>query len=676
MGLQESTLHMNGGRLGRDRVLPIAYSPEWAALKEHTKEMETLHLKDLLMDEERTDNLIREHNGLYIDFSRQNMNETTMQLLLNLAERAKLRTKMNAMFSGEHINTTEDRAVLHTALRAPRDDSVFVDGKDVVPDVWDVLDKIKDFSDKVRSGEWLGVTGKPLTNVVAIGIGGSYLGPLFVHTALQFDEGCQEEAVGRKLRFLANVDPVDVAKALNGLDPETTLVVVISKTFTTTETMLNARTVRTWLTSDLGPEAVAKHMVAVSTNLKLVKEFGIDPQNAFGFWDWVGGRYSVTSAVGMLPLSLQYGFDAMETFLQGAHDIDVHFREAPFERNIPVLMGLSSIWNSTFMGRSSYAVLPYLQALSKFPAHIQQASPGQPLRRLHGGRVFEILYCTLDDALRQSQCNVSMESLGKRVSIDGIPLSFKGGEVIFGEPGTNGQHSFYQLVHQGRVVPAEFIGVVKSQKSVYLKGEVVSNHDELMCNFFAQADALAVGKDSTELRAENVPEYLIPHKTFTGNRPSTSILLPELTPFTVGQLLALYENRVAVQGFIWNINAFDQWGVELGKVLASKVRSTINTARTKHRNVTIQDGYNPSTRKMINRYLDGKAQLLYPEPRDVFPTDLIGHHDEGSPWPRYLDGKAQLLYPEPRDVFPCDLIDSELCRASWRDQPQNVDCTE
>ncbi|PRW05792.1 cytosolic phosphoglucose isomerase isoform A [Chlorella sorokiniana] len=579
---------------GPGKKLPIAYSPEWIALREHTKEIEKLHLRDQLMDEERTDALIHEHNGLYVDFSRQNINETTMQLLLNLAERAKLRTKMNAMFAGEHINNTEDRAVLHTALRAPRDSEVFVDGKNVVPDVWDVLDKIRDFSERVRSGEWLGATGKPLTDVVAIGIGGSYLGPLFVHTAMQFDEQCKDLARGRKLRFLANVDPVDVAKAVNGLNPETTLVIVISKTFTTTETMLNARTVRTWLTAELGQEAVAKHMVAVSTNLKLVKEFGIDPENAFGFWDWVGGRYSVTSAVGILPLALQYGFEKCEEFLRGAHDIDVHWRDAPFQENIPVLMGLISIWNSTFLGRSSVAVLPYCQALSKFPSHIQQ---------------------------------VAMESVGKQVSIDGEPLPFKAGEIYFGEPGTNGQHSFYQLIHQGRIVPCEFIGTIKSQQSVYLKGELVSNHDELMCNFFAQADALAIGKDSVTLRAENVPEYLIPHKTFSGNRPSTSLLLPSLSPFRVGQLLALYENRVATQGFIWNVNSFDQWGVELGKVLASRVRTMMHTARTRSRRITITDGFNPSTRKMINRYLDGKNQMLYPEPRDVFPCDLI-HSEE------------------------------------------------
>merc|ERR1711904_66018 len=397
-------------------------------------------------------------------------------------------------------------------------------------------------------------------------------------------------ARNRRLRFLANVDPVDVARTLSGLDPETTLVVIVSKTFTTTETMLNARTVRAWLEDAMGIRAVSKHMVAVSTNLKLVKEFGIDPKNTFSFWNWVGGRYSVCSAVGMLPLSLQYGFEIMETFLKGANNVDEHFRNAPFMLNIPVLMGLMSIWNVSFLGYPSRAILPYCQALNKLAPHIQQ---------------------------------LSMESNGKGVDINGNTLIFDAGEIDFGEPGTNGQHSFYQLIHQGRVIPSDFIGTIKSQQSVYLEGEIVSNHDELMCNFFAQADALAVGKSAEDLRAENCPDYLIPHKTFTGNRPSSSILLPELTAYTVGQILSLYENRVAVQGFVWNLNSFDQWGVELGKVLASKVRQTMNSCRTKHHGVSRNDGYNYSTTKILNRYLRGKAQLTYPEPFTVFPNNLI-----------------------------------------------------
>lgn len=330
---------------------------------------------------------------------------------------------------------------------------IFVNGKNVVPDVWEVLDKIKSFSEKVRNGEWLGATGKPLKNVVAVGIGGSFLGPLFVHTALRTEQQCASAADGRVLRFLANVDPIDVARALKGFHQEDTLVVIISKTFTTAETMLNARTLRAWLIEELGEEAVSKHMVAVSTNLELVKKFGIDPENAFGFWDWVGGRYSVCSAVGMLPLCLQYGFDIMVEFLKGANDVDDHFATAPFEENLPVILGLLSVWNTSFLGYPTKAILPYCQALSKFAPHIQQ---------------------------------VSMESNGKGVDITGHPLPYDVGEIDFGEPGTNGQHSFYQLIHQGRVIPCEFLGIVRSQQSVYLKNEIVSNHDELMCNFFAQ----------------------------------------------------------------------------------------------------------------------------------------------------------------------------------------------
>ncbi|KAJ9509876.1 hypothetical protein QJQ45_011515 [Haematococcus lacustris] len=589
----------------------IADTPEWSALTAHMAEIKQTHLRDMMADERRCMALIKESEGIYFDFSRQRVNATTMevrltpnslplfgpqrrfhrpalhtpscahlvpQLLLKLAEAANLRKKIDDMFNGEHLNSTEDRAVLHVATRARRDQKIVADGKNVVPDVWDVLDKIKRFSDKVRSGEWLGATGKPLKHIVAVGIGGSFLGPLFVHTALKTEPMAAKEAEGRSLHFLANVDPIDVARALNGLNPEETLVVVVSKTFTTAETMLNARTVRKWLVTQLGPEAVAKHMVAVSTNLKLVKEFGIDPDNAFGFWDWVGGRYSVCSAVGMLPLSLQYGFDIMETFLAGANNIDDHFRNMPLDQNLPVLMGLLSVWNVSFLGYPARAILPYCQALSKLAPHIQQ---------------------------------VSMESNGKGVDIHGAPLPFDAGEIDFGEPGTNGQHSFYQLIHQGRVVPCDFIGIVRSQQSVYLKGEIVSNHDELMCNFFAQADALAYGKTPEQLRSENVPDYLIPHRTFTGNRPSMSIMLPNCTAYTVGQILALYEHRVAVQGFIWGINSFDQWGVELGKVLASKVRTSMHTSRTRNRMVFSTDGFNYSTTRMINKYLEGKTQMMH-----------------------------------------------------------------
>ncbi|KAG1348090.1 putative glucose-6-phosphate isomerase, cytosolic 1 [Cocos nucifera] len=636
----------------------------WKDLKGHVKEIEKTHLHDLMNDVERCKSMMVEFDGILLDYSRQRVRQDTVEKLFKLAEEAHLKQKMDRMYGGERINSTENRSVLHIALRAPRDKVVCSDGKNVVPDVWTVLDKIKDFSERVRSGSWVGATGKVLKDVVAIGIGGSFLGPLFVHTALQTDPEAGESAKGRQLRFLANVDPIDVARNITGLNPETTLVVVVSKTFTTAETMLNARTLKEWIQASLGPQAVAKHMVAVSTNIPLVKEFGIDPANAFAFWDWVGGRYSVCSAVGVLPLSLQYGFPIVQKFLNGASSIDNHFYSTSFEKNIPVLLGLLSVWNVSFLG---------------YPAR------------------------------------VSMESNGKGVSIDGIPLPFEAGEIDFGEPGTNGQHSFYQLIHQvpvkpppwfylnmvatelkgqewnehglwklweikfgndcvalpevfhlgffsmqllvdasmlvpnvpmrgsvmltnevhlfslvciqfanlskivmifyfeidlpsisfktfqGRVIPCDFIGIVKSQQPIYLKGEAVSNHDELMSNFFAQPDALAYGKTREQLLGEKVPNHLIPHKTFSGNRPSLSLLLPSLSAYNIGQLLAIYEHRIAVEGFIWGINSFDQWGVELGKSLATQVRKQLNLSRTKGEPVM---GFNFSTSTLLTRYLE------------------------------------------------------------------------
>jgi len=432
-----------------------------------------------------------------------------------------------------------------------------------------VLDHIHTFSDQVRSGQWKGVTGKPLTDVVSIGIGGSYLGPEFVFEAMKTDPDCIKSARGRHLRFLANVDPIDVYRSLDGFDPETTLVVVVSKTFTTAETMLNAKTCRAWLQEKLGtsPDVVKKHMVAVSTNKTEVEKFGISFDNAFGFWDWVGGRYSVWSAVGMVPLALQYGFDQVSKFLAGGHDLDGHFLSAPLEQNIPVILGLFGVWNSSFLGRSNRALLPYCQAMLKLAPHIQQ---------------------------------VDMESNGKRVALDGEVLDFETGEVNFGEPGTNGQHSFYQLMHQGRVVPADFIGFRKSQQPKQVAGAEVANHDELMANFFAQPDALALGKTEAEVRAEGVAEALVPHKVFSGNRPSNMLLLDRLTPFTTGQILAIYEHRTGVQGFVWGINSFDQWGVELGKKLATQVRGQLVRSRGQGAKV---EGFNPSTTKLLERYL-------------------------------------------------------------------------
>lgn len=551
----------------------ISDTEPWKELKVHVEAIKKTHLRDLMYDSARCQSMMVEFDGMLLDYSRQNATHETMDKLYKLAEAAHLREKINRMYNGEHINSTENRSVLHVALRTPKDAVINSDGKNVVPEVWKVLDKIQEFSKRVRSGSWLGATGKALKDVVAIGIGGSFLGPLFVHSALQTDPEAVECAKGRQLRFLANVDPIDVARSITGLNPETTLVVVVSKTFTTAETMLNARTLREWISSALGPSAVAKHMVAVSTNLALVEKFGIDPNNAFAFWDWVGGRYSVCSAVGVLPLTLQYGFSVVEKFLKGASSIDQHFYTARFEQNIPVLLGLLSIWNVSFLGHPARAILPYSQALEKFAPHIQQ---------------------------------VSMESNGKGVSIDGVQLPFEAGEIDFGEPGTNGQHSFYQLIHQGRVIPCDFIGVVKSQQPVYLKGEVVSNHDELMSNFFAQPDALAYGKTPEQLQKENVPPHLIPHKTFSGNRPSLSLLLPSLNAYNIGQLLAIYEHRIAVEGFIWGINSFDQWGVELGKSLATQVRKQLHASRTKGEPI---EGFNFSTKTLLTRYLEASSDI-------------------------------------------------------------------
>ena len=547
--------------------MTIADTREWKALTQHAEAVRHLHLRDLLEDPRRCQAMRLEQEGLLFDYSRQLATRETMDLLFGLARAAKVPEKVRAMASGARINATENRSVLHLALRAAESDGIVLDGVDVVPEVHDVLRQIHRFSDEVRKGKRRGATGKKLTSVISIGIGGSYLGPEFVAEALRTEPTCARAARGRALRFLANVDPIDVARALEGLDPETTLVVIVSKTFTTAETILNAKTVRQWLVKKLGKAAVARHMVAVSTNLKDVEAFGIDPKNAFGFWDWVGGRYSVCSAVGVLPLSLHYGFEAMEEFLAGARDLDAHFLTAPLEENLPVLLGLLSVWNVSFLDLPVLALLPYCQALLRFPAHIQQ---------------------------------VEMESNGKRVLLDGASAPFPTGGMVFGEPGTNGQHSFYQLLHQGRVVPADFIGFCRSQRPSRVRGETVDNHDELMANFFAQPDALALGKTEQECRSEGVPDSLVPHKVFPGNRPSNALLFDALTPFSCGQLLALYEHRTAVQGFVWGLNSFDQWGVELGKVLAKQVRAQLGRSRESGAKVV---GFNPSTTAAMQRYL-------------------------------------------------------------------------
>jgi len=495
---------------------------------------------------------------IYYDYSRQLVTPTTMQLLFGLAQRAGLGLKINAMFSGVKINTTEQRAVLHTALRQQTDESVVVDGVNVIPEVKAVLAKIKAFSEKVLSGEWKGVTGKPIKNIVAIGIGGSYLGPEYLA------EACKAYAKpGMNLRFVANVDSADFANKIQDLNPEETMCVIVSKTFTTAETMKNAETARDWMMSKLGdkPEVISKHFVAVSTATEKVNAFGIDPANMFGFWDWGGGRYSATSAVGGVPLSLFLGYDKFEEILKGAYWMDQHFRKTAPEKNIPIISALIDIWNINFLGHRIRALLPYSQAAAKLPAHTQQ---------------------------------VEMESNGKRVDLLGEIASFATGEVVFGEPGTNGQHSFYQLIHQGMVVPADFIGFISSLTNMGKNSATsVSHQMELNCNFLAQPDALAFGQENSE-----------PHKFFPGNRPSSSLLLEQLDPFTAGALLALTEHRTAVKGFIWGINSFDQWGVQLGKVLGVDMRNRmlkyfagdgIDTA-----------GLNSSTATMLEAVLTGK----------------------------------------------------------------------
>lgn len=518
------------------------------------------NLRELLQEEKREE-LQMSYDGITLDFTRQRFTSEIWQQLSNSEILEAVREKIAEMRSGAHINTTEDRAALHMALRAAEDEEYLVDGNNVTQEVWSVLKRIEDFTNQVRSGSWTGATGKPLTNVISVGIGGSYLGAEFVFESLRTDSTCATAAHGRKLKFLANVDPIGFVRATQGLNPEETLVIIISKSFTTKETMLNANLCRNWITSGLGEEAVSKHVISCSANPNLAVEFGIDENNVFGFWDWVGGRYSVTSAVGVVPLSLQYGFENIRKFLDGCHSMDVHFQNAPMNQNLPVALGLCGIWNSTFLDLPVRGIIPYCEALSRFPAHIQQ---------------------------------VDMESNGKRVDLLGNPLPFAAGEIILGEPGTNAQHSFFQLIHQGREIPLELIGFYNSQVSSSnetIQECIRQNHQELMCNFFAQADALAVGKTAEEVANEGNTGSMIGHKTFPGNRPSLLILADKLTAYTCGQLLALYEHRVAVEGFIWGINSFDQWGVQLGKVLAKKLNSAVNSNE--------YDGLNVSTKQHL-----------------------------------------------------------------------------
>lgn len=505
-------------------------------LRSHAQALKTIHLRDLLLDRSRQTS--SQFEEILLDYSHSHLTDETIALLTELASNKNIFTKISSLQTGEVLNPTEGRPVLHSLLRSNASNH-----KDF-PEVLSIRNKIQEFSQKIRNHEIKGVTGKPLLNTLCIGIGGSYLGPEFVAEALKTHPRCAGAAENRKLRFLANVDPVDFIRNTEDLDPSETLVIVISKTFTTAETMMNAKRVKDWIIRKLGDhpasEVVKKHIVAVSTNKQKVEEFGIDTENMFGFWDWVGGRFSVTSAVGLLPLYLQYG-DNISDFLRGANSIDENFFNnnsvENVRNNLPLMMGLIGWWNTECLQYTARAVLPYSQALVRFAAHIQQ---------------------------------LDMESNGKQCDILGNPVPTTG-PLVFGEPGTNGQHSFYQLLHQGRTVPAEFIGFCKSHSTD------IEAHNELMSNFFAQPDALALGKTEAQLAGENCPQHLVPHKKFEGNRPSLSILMNELSPYTCGQLLALYEHRVAVEGFLWEINSFDQFGVELGKGLANQVKEVLKS---------------------------------------------------------------------------------------------------
>ena len=533
----------------------IDQTPEWQALWRHHQELQDAHLRDLFAaDPARGETMTCEAGHLYLDWSKNRATAETVALLVELAERAGLRQRIDAMFAGERINVTENRAVLHVALRAPEGASIRVDGHDVVPDVHEVLGRMRGFADEVRAGRWLGHTGRPVRNVVNIGIGGSDLGPAMAYEALR---PCSDRS--RTFRFVSNVDGADIAEATRDLDPAETLFIVCSKTFTTIETLTNARTARAWLLDALGDDAaVARHFVAVSTNAEKVAEFGIDPANMFGFWDWVGGRYSYPSAIG-LSLMVAIGPDRFDELLAGFHTIDEHFRTAPFDRNLPVLLGLLGVWYIDFFGAETHAVLPYSQYLQRFPAYLQQ---------------------------------LDMESNGKSVTLDGSPVAVDTGPVVWGQPGTNGQHAFYQLIHQGtRLIPCDFLGVCRP-------AEVVGDHqDLLMANFLAQTEALAFGKRREEVEAEGVSPELAPHRTFPGNRPTSTIMVPELTPSVLGQLTALYEHKVFTQGVIWDVNSFDQWGVELGKVLATRIAAELAPGAGD------ELAHDSSTNTLIRRYL-------------------------------------------------------------------------
>jgi glucose-6-phosphate isomerase len=536
-------------------VPPLRKRPAWALLEKHYQKLKGVHLRQLFADDNgRGERLAVEAAGVYLDYSKNRISDETLKLLLQLAQESGLRDHIDAMFRGDKINVSEDRAVLHVALRAPRDATILYDGCNVVPDVHAVLDRMADFSKRVRRGDWKGQTGKRIRNVINIGIGGSDLGPVMAYEALKH---YSDRAM--TFRFVSNVDGTDFAEAVRDLDPTETLFIVSSKTFTTLETMTNARTAREWLLGGMKGElgAIAKHFVAVSTNAKEVAKFGIDTANMFGFWDWVGGRYSMDSAIGLSTM-LAIGPDNFRAMLGGFHEMDEHFRTAPFERNLPVLMGLIGVWYNDFFGAQTVAVLPYEQYLKRFPAYLQQ---------------------------------LTMESNGKHVTLDGVRVDYDTGPIFWGEPGTNGQHSFYQLIHQGtRLIPCDFIAFSRPLNPLG------RHHDMLIANVFAQTEALAFGKTADQVKAERTPDWLVPHRLFEGNRPSNTLMLDALTPAALGKLVALYEHLVFTQGTIWQIDSFDQWGVELGKALAQRIIPELESATEPKLE------HDSSTNTLIRRY--------------------------------------------------------------------------
>jgi glucose-6-phosphate isomerase len=540
---------------------PLTKLASWKALQTHYEKIRGLHLRNLFADDAgRGERLTAEAAGIFLDYSKNRITDETVQLLLRLAAESGLRQRIDAMFRGDKINVTEKRAVLHVALRAPKDAIILVDGVNVVPEVHAVLDKMSVFSNRVRSGEWKGATGKRIRNVVNIGIGGSDLGPVMAYEALK-----HYSDRGLAFRFVSNVDGTDFAEAVQDLDAQETLFIISSKTFTTLETMTNAHSARDWSLAGLGGDrkAIARHFVAVSTNAPAVAEFGIDTANMFVFWDWVGGRYSMESAIGLSTM-LAVGPDNYQAMLDGFHQMDEHFRTTPFERNLPVLMGLLAVWYADFFGAETVAVLPYEQYLKRFPAYLQQ---------------------------------LTMESNGKHVTLDGTTVDYQTGAIYWGEPGTNGQHSFYQLIHQGtRLIPCDFLAFV------HALNPLGRHHDMLMANVFAQTEALAFGKTREQVKAENTPDWLAPHRVFEGNRPTNTILADRLTPGALGKLVALYEHSVFVQGTIWQINSFDQWGVELGKVLAQRIVPELESPTEPAL------GHDSSTNSLIRRYRRARTQ--------------------------------------------------------------------